>query len=129
MAQKKVSTFDDKKKLGAPKTQTGIPKGFNAVSGVNVPAWDFDKNAIFQGVVLNVKDVHKGGKILSDTRVMTAKDDDGNVWAIWESALLGDLFDQSEAGDEVYMQLDGYEPAKKANQSDTKMFTTGIKKK
>lgn len=115
-------------KRGAPAVDVEIPDGFSAVSGVNTPAWDFSKDATLQAHVLSKKEVKKGGKILSDTRVLVVKTSDGDLHAVWESALLGDLFDQAEAGDEVYMQFVGTEPSKKKGQSDTKLFKTGIKK-
>lgn len=117
-------------KKGAPSVESAIPEGFTAVSGVNTPAWDFENNDTIQGEVLSIKAVRKGGKILSDTRVMTVKENSsGNVFAVWEAALLGDLFDVAKPGKEIFIRYDGVDTSKapKKGQSPTKLFTTGIK--
>lgn len=89
-----------------------IPEGYSIISTNFAAPWQYKKNPVLEGEVVEIKDVKKGGKIKKDTQIMTVKPQDGEMVAVWKSAALNVLFDQVEAGSEIYIKYKGEKKVK-----------------
>ena len=106
-----------------------IPDGMKQLGGGYAPTWKPENpgDCIHGTVTAGVREVEfKQGRKVQQRRVMevTLKDSDVR-FAVWESAALGELFDQvADHGEglEVYIRFEGL-GKKKAGQNPPKLFT------
>lgn len=85
------------------------PKGFKKLAVP--PTYDFEKNAVLQGTVMSTKTVtltRRGERI--PVKVMQIRDENGEIFSVWESASLIVLFDQVRPGKQVYIEYLGVTP-------------------
>jgi len=102
-----------------------LPEGFRDLSGGG-EEWQPVIGESIQGVVRRIKMIPKGtGSVKVDTRVMLLDTQKGAM-QVWESAMLGDLFDEAKEGDVVFIRFD--ETKQNKTDNPTKMFTVGLKK-
>lgn len=135
-AAKKASRKPDSAKPTAKPTAlpTGedIPEGFEQIGSGYAPTWTPDELKVLHGPVTGgVREVELtiGRKKQTRRCMEVTRKKDGTRYTVWESATLGDLFDQiAETGEgpEVYIRFDGY-GKKKAGQNPPKLFTVAIK--
>ena len=109
-----------------------IPEGFEEIGGGYAQTWRVEDRAVLHGPVTGgVREVELTiGRKKQTRRCMevTAKKS-GERFTVWESAALGDLFDQiAETGEgpEVYIKFKGF-GKKKPGQNPPKLFTVAIK--
>jgi hypothetical protein len=82
---------------------------------------------ILQGVWGKVRTIQvKRGKKMEDARLCDVETEDGQRFTVWESAVLAPLFNDCEAGTEVYIAFEGYGVAKKG-QNAPKLFTVATR--
>lgn len=129
-ARKKVKKVRKETSSFAPKVQHDIPEGFVMPAGAQVPNWNFEKQKILKGTVVNIKMVktpkNKNRKI---TRLMVIREDGTEkLLQFWESAALVGLFDEAKPGFAVYLSYEGL-AEKKKGQNPMKLFHTAYKKK
>lgn len=103
-----------------------IPEGYKITSTNFAAPWDYKKNNILEGEVVEIKEVKKGGKIKKDTRIMTVQNGSGEPVAVWESSALRVLFDQVEEGSEIFIKYRG-ERKVKGQKNPMHDFVAGIK--
>lgn len=134
MAKKKVSKKRNSKPASAkasaalPQSE-GIPEGMKQMGGGYAPTWKPEKpgEELHGTVTSGVRDVEfKQGRKVVQRRVMeVTTNETAERFAVWESAALGELFDDiAERGEgvEVYLRFDGL-GKKKAGQNPPKLFT------
>ena len=109
-----------------------IPEGMKQMGGGYAPTWSpTEIGDSLHGIVSAMpKDLvlNKGKRSEIETRVMEVTDMEGERHAVWESALLSDLFDEvvvqgSEV--EIFIEYTGL-GKKKAGQNPAKLFTVAI---
>lgn len=112
--------------------EEAIPDGFQQLGGGYAPTWKPEEKKLLHGPVTgSVREVEMTiGRKKQTRRCMevTAKKT-GERYTVWESAALGELFDQIAdlgEGPEVYIRFDGY-GKKKPGQNPPKLFTVAIK--
>lgn len=95
-------------KKSAKQMHLDLPAGYIAVqSGSFAPTHDFVAEPELEGVVTELKEVKKGGKIKNDTAVMTLDTAYGPK-SVWRAAQLTVLFDaENIIGKTVYIRYDG----------------------
>lgn len=109
-----------------------IPEGFQQIGGGYAPTWDPKKGDSIQGPTTgDVKVVEMTiGRKKQERRCVEITDvTSGERVTVWESAVLGQLFDQladAGQGTEVYIRFDGTGKAKKAGQNPPKLYTAAI---
>lgn len=110
-----------------------IPEGFETLGGSYAPTWKPEEGIkVLHGPVTGgVRSVELTiGRKKQERRCMeVTQKKSGESFTVWESASLGELFDQiAETGEgpEVYIRFDGY-GKKKAGQNPPKLFTVAIK--
>ena len=109
-----------------------IPEGFEEIGGGYAPTWKVEDFPVLHGPVTGgVRDVEMTiGRKKQTLRCMeVTRKKSGERYTVWESAALGDLFDQiveTGEGPEVYIRYDGLGKAK-PGQNPPKLFTVAIK--
>ncbi len=110
-----------------------IPEGFEQIGAGYAPTWKPEEHGkLLHGKVTGgVRDVELTiGRKKQNRRCMeVTRKKSGERFTLWESAALGELFDQiadTGEGPEVYVRFDGY-GKKKAGQNAPKLFTVAIK--
>lgn len=127
--KKKVSKKVSKKAL--PK-KDALPEGFKKLDNTYAPAWEPEKQKLLHGKVTGgVREVSVNiNGTPTDTRCMeVTQKKNGERLTLWESAMLGALFDEiieTGEGPEIYVRFDGYGEAK-PNQNPPKLFTIAVK--
>lgn len=108
------------------KTAPQLPNGYKVIG--RAPNWDVEKHPVIEGVRGKAKSVvmNEGTKKEYEVRTMIVTDDEVGAVTVWESALLTDLFDNTDDGDNIRIEFNGYGP-KKPGQNPPKLFTCGIK--
>lgn len=120
-------------KAAALPNGSDIPEGFKQLGGGYAPTWkpDADGPAQLMGEVTGgVREVEMTiGRKKQTRRCLEVTDDEsGSRFTIWESAALGEFFDQiAEQGEgaKVFVRYDGLGTAKKG-QNPPKLFTVAI---
>ena len=109
-----------------------VPEGFEQIGGGYAPSWKPEEKRVLHGPVTGgVREVEMTiGRKKQTRRCMevTAKKS-GERFTVWESAALGEFFDQiAETGEgpEVFIRYDGTGTPKKG-QNPPKLFTVAIK--
>jgi len=134
-SKKKVSKKTASAPASADALPTGgdIPEGFEQIGAGYAPTWKPEEHGkLLHGKVTGgVRDVELTiGRKKQNRRCMeVTRKKSGERFTLWESAALGELFDQvAETGEgpEVYVRFDGY-GKKKAGQNAPKLFTVAIK--
>ena len=110
-----------------------IPEGFEQIGGGYAPTWKPEEHGkLLHGPVTGgVREVELTiGRKKQTRRCMEVTQKKSGVrYTLWESAALGELFDQivtEGEGPELYIRFDGY-GKKKAGQNPPKLFTVAIK--
>lgn len=109
-----------------------IPEGFKQIGGGYAPTWEPEEGDVLRGITTtDVKVVEMTiGRRKQERRCVEITDlDSGNRVTVWESAALGELFDElAKAGEgtEVFIRFDGLGKAKKAGQNPPKLFTAAL---
>ena len=112
--------------------QEAIPEGFEEIGGGYAPTWKVEDLKVLHGPVTGgVREVELtiGRKKQTRRCMEVTRKKSGERFTVWESAALGELFDQiTELGEgpEVYIRFDGL-GKKKAGQNPPKLFTVAIK--
>jgi hypothetical protein len=126
----KAKSKSTSKRKSVAKSPT-LPSGYKVIG--RAPNWDPEKLEVIEGergetkeVVFN-EGVKKGPENQRERTVRTfiVQDETHGALNVWESGMLRDLFDQTEAGDKVRIEFNGYGTAKKG-QSAPKLFTCGV---
>lgn len=132
MTTKKTAKKSANKSATALPAAEPIPEGFEQVGGGYAPSWKPEDQRVLHGPVTGgVREVEMTiGRKKTTRRCMevTAKKS-GQRFTVWESAALGELFDQiveTGEGPEVYIRFDGH-GKKKPGQNPPKLFTVAIK--
>jgi len=135
-AKKKASRKKAPAKASAAATalpeSEGIPEGFEEIGGGYAATWKPDVGGVLHGQVTGgVREVELtiGRKKQTRRCMEVTQKKTGERLTLWESAALGDLFDQiTETGEgpEVYLKMTGY-GKKKAGQNPPKLFQVAIK--
>lgn len=109
-----------------------IPEGMKQMGGGYAPTWTpEDIGDTIHGIVSALpKDLtlNKGKRNENTTRVMEVTTMEGDRFAVWDSAVLSDLFDEVNVqgeGIEIFIQYDGL-GKKKPGQNPPKLFTVAI---
>jgi len=133
-AAKKTSTRKPATASANLPQSNDIPEGMKQMGGGYAPSWKPEEvgESVHAAVTDKVREVEmKIGRKQVTRRVVEVTTLDGdNRWAIWESAALGDLFDdlaemEDPIGTEVYLRFDGL-GKKKAGQNPPKLFTVAM---
>lgn len=109
-----------------------IPEGFQQIGGGYAPTWNPEVGDSLQGpTTSDVKTVEMTiGRRKQERRCVEITDGtSGERVTVWESAVLGQLFDQlvdAGEGTQVYIRFDGLGTAKKAGQNPPKLYTAAI---
>jgi len=109
-----------------------IPEGFEKIGGGYAPTWKPEELTVLHGPVTGaVREVELtiGRKKQTRRCMEVTRKKSGETYTVWESAALGELFDQiAEIGEgpEVWLRFDGF-GKKKAGQNPPKLFTVAIK--
>lgn len=110
-----------------------IPEGFEQIGGGYAATWKPEEHGkLLHGPVTGgVREVELtiGRKKQTRRCMEVTQKKTGERYTLWESAALGELFDQiaeSGEGPELYVRFDGY-GKKKAGQNPPKLFTVAIK--
>jgi len=136
---KKISKKASKRKPAtadatALPTSANVPEGFKQLGGGYAATWKPENiGDQLQGFISGVpREVEfKQGRKVVQRNVMEITDEAGNRFAVWQSAALGELFDQvremgeDAIGVQVFLQYDGL-GKKKAGQNPPKLFTVAI---
>jgi hypothetical protein len=111
----------------------GIPEGFEEIGGGYAPTWKPEEHGkLLHGRVTGgVREVEMtiGRKKQTRRCMEVTQKKSGERFTLWESAALGELFEQiAEQGEgpEIYCRFDGY-GKKKPGQNPPKLFTVAIK--
>jgi len=104
-----------------------IPEGMQQIGGGFAPSWNPEVGDSVHGLITGgVREVEMTiGRKKQQRRCLELTTHDGDRFTIWESAALGDFFDQvaeNGEGGEYFLRLDGY-GKKKAGQNPPKLFT------
>lgn len=115
----------------APSTSGDIPEGFQMPATAQVPNWDFEKQKILQGEVIQIKLITKkkvrvGEKKTTHLMVVREKETQ-KLLQVWESAALSGLFEEVKKGWDVYLRFDGYGDKVKGRMP-MKLFTSAYQK-
>jgi len=112
-----------------------IPEGMKQMGGGYAPTWkpETPGEALHGTVTAGIRDVEfKQGRKTVQRRVMEVTSMSGEQrFAVWESAALGELFDNiagggdASIGAEVYLRFDGL-GKKKPGQNPPKLFTVAL---
>jgi hypothetical protein len=106
-----------------------LPNGYKVVG--RAPNWDPEKDPIIEGERGEIKTVtfnegvKKGANKERDVRTFIVQDETLGAINVWESGMLRDLFDQTEAGDKVRIEYLGLGTAKRG-QKAPKLFSCGV---
>ena len=110
-----------------------IPEGFEEIGGGYAQTWKPEEHGkLLHGKVTGgVREVEMtiGRKKQTRRCLEVTQKKSGERFTLWESAALGELFDQiveTGEGPEVYVRFDGY-GKKKPGQNPPKLFTVAIK--
>lgn len=92
--------------MAKAKDASTAPKGFRKFE--TPVAWDFEKNPILQGTVLNIKVIPRtrDGEVTKQ-KVAQVRDDDGVIHSFWESAALIGFFDELKPGKQIWVKYLG----------------------
>jgi hypothetical protein len=85
-----------------------LPNGYKVIG--RAPNWDVDKHPVVEGERgESVKSVtmDEGTKKEREVRTFIVQDEEIGAVTVWESGMLRDLFDQTEAGDKVRIEYLG----------------------
>lgn len=127
MAAKKKAKAAPKRNRSQPKISVAIPEGFQMPASAQVPNWDYEKQKVLQGDAVSMRVIKKKKPRKGEaptTRLLTVRDEDGNLHQVWESAGLRGLFDEVLQGGEVFIRYDGL-GAKQKGKNQMKVFVTG----
>jgi hypothetical protein len=126
-------TAPAKAKAEALPVSEDIPEGFEQIGGGYAATWKPEEHGkLLHGPVTGgVREVELTiGRKKQTRRCMEVTQKKSGVrYTLWESAALGELFDQIVElgeGPELYVRFDGY-GKKKAGQNPPKLFTVAIK--
>jgi hypothetical protein len=132
MAAKKVSKAA--KRLAAkPKSVRSTGRTINLPDGYKVieraPNWDVDVDPVIQGVRGEASELTfgRGTKNEYDAECFVVTDPKLGERAVWRSSGLAQLFEETEQGDEVYIEFRGYGEPKNADDSPPKLFRCAVK--
>jgi len=106
-----------------------LPSGYKVIG--RAPNWDPEKDEVIEGERGETKEVtfnegvKKGPNKERVVRTMIVQDETIGAVNVWESGMLRDLFDQTEAGDKVRIEYLGLGQAKKG-QNAPKLFSCGV---
>ena len=106
---KKVKTARPAMPKKAP-TKVELPEGFRDVTTDHDvhETWDFDSNPVLKGTITRIAEVNTKTRFGErETTVMNVVDDNGEVWALWESANMKELFANAREGFKVWVQYLG----------------------
>jgi hypothetical protein len=109
-----------------------IPEGFEQLGGGYAPSWKPEEKKVLHGKVTGgVREVEMtiGRKKQTRRCMEVTSKKSGERFTVWESAALGELFDQivtDGEGAEVFLRFEGY-GKKKPGQNPPKLFTVAIK--
>lgn len=109
-----------------------IPAGMKQIGGGYAPTWDPQEGEAIHGPTTSeVKTVEMTiGRRKQERRCVEVTDQDtGNRVTVWESAALGQLFDElAEAGmgTVVFIRFEGLGKVKKAGQNPPKLYTAAL---
>lgn len=124
MATKKVSKAAKrvvKQKRVRPVSSASLPEGYKVIE--RAPNWDHEANPIINGVRSEAKELTfgRGTSNEYDAECFVVTDKDIGDVAVWKSGGLAALFEETNEGDEVYIEFLGYGEAKD-DQSPPKLF-------
>ena len=105
MNAKTTKPIDDKE------LQAAISRLHQADTDVDAfDKWDFDDNPVLRGVVVKVKtttQIRRGEEV--DVRLAIIETDDNEWYTLWESANLGEFFDEIDGGSSIIVIYKGEE--------------------
>ena len=113
-------------------TGESVPEGFEEIGGGYAPTWRPEEKRVLHGPVTGgVREVEMtiGRKKQTRRCMEVTAQKTGERFTVWESAALGELFDQiSETGEgpKVFLRFEGL-GKKKPGQNPPKLFTVAIK--
>lgn len=104
-----------------------LPDGYKVLE--RAPNWDVDDIAIINGVrgETNEMTFGRGTRNEYEAECFVVKDKTAGDVTVWRSSGLNQLFEESQEGDEVYIEFLGYGEAKDDDQSPPKLFRTAMK--
>lgn len=125
MAKSKAVSRKSKSKASSKISRT-LPDGYKALNS-RAPAWKHEEEPVLIGERVRVHTItlDKGTKKEREQRIMTVDSADLGQVAVFESAALTSLFDESEDGQGVFIEFTGMGTAKKG-QNAPKLFNTGV---
>lgn len=103
-----------------------LPGGYKVIG--RAPSWEHEKHPVLQGERGDIREVvmDKGTKKERTLRTMIVQDDTIGAVTVWESAMLADMMDSTEDGDNIRIEFLGYGQAKKG-QNAPKLFSCAVK--
>lgn len=118
------------KSKALPKASS-IPEGMRQLGGGYAPTWEPEEGEELLGTTsTEVKLVEMTiGRKKQERRCVEITTEDDQRFTVWESAALGELFDELQgrgAGVPIFLRFDGLGKARKAGQNPPKLFTAAI---
>lgn len=131
MAKRKQKTAKSVRKSTAQHSEAEqhpgtLPAGYKMIG--RAPNWDVEAHPVIEGPRGEVSQATTGRGTGAErtTRVMVVTDDTIGPVTVWESGMLRDFFDQTQAGQIVRLEYIGLGEAKKG-QNAPKLFVCAVK--
>lgn len=104
-----------------------LPDGYKVLE--IPPSWDCEQDPIIKGIRGETKEMTfgRGTKEEYDAECFIVQDETIGPVVVWKSGRLIQLFDETDEGDDVYIEFIGYGKAKAKDQNPPKLFRCGSK--
>lgn len=104
-----------------------LPDGYKVIE--YAPNWDHEKNPIIKGTRGETKDMvfGRGTKNEYEAECFSVTDKEVGEVTVWKSSGLIRLFEETDAGDDVYIEFIGYGEARDEDSDPPKLFRCGSK--
>lgn len=105
-----------------------LPEGYEVIE--RAPNWDHEANPIINGVRGESSELTfgRGTRNEYEAECFVVSDKKIGDVAVWKSGGLVQLFEETNPGDEVFIQFTGYGEAKDEDQSPPKLFKCAVKR-
>lgn len=110
-------------------SRVSLPEGYEVIE--RPPNWECEEHPIIEGIrgETNELTLDKGREDERDIRNCVVVDKTLGPVTVWESGRLIQFFDETEDGDEVYIEYLGLGPIKRSGDSPPKLFRCAKKPK
>jgi hypothetical protein len=104
-----------------------LPDGYKVIE--YAPNWDHEKNPVIKGVRGETKDMTfaRGTPNEYQAECFSVNDKDVGEVTVWKSSGLIRLFEETDAGDDIFIEFTGYGEARDSESDPPKLFRCGAK--